>query len=81
MDFDPIAAGEAAKHDLKLLKARNYKKRTSKLEPWRHEIAKLYQAKYSLEHIQNHLYRVHYLTVARSTILRYLHSICVTHHG
>lgn len=50
MDFDPIAAGEAAKHNLKLLKARNYKK-NAKLEPCRHEIAKLYQAEYSLEHI------------------------------
>jgi len=39
MDFDPIAATEAAKKIRALRKGKNYKKRTSKLEHYRAEIA------------------------------------------
>lgn len=81
MSFDPIAAGEAAKKIRALRKGKNYKKRTSKLEPFRAEIAKMYTQGYSLELIQVHIRHKHKQYAARSTILRYLHSIGVTRHG
>ena len=81
MSFDPIAAGEAAKKTRALRKGKNYKKRTSKLEPFRAEIAKMYTQDYSLELIQLHLKTEHNQYAARSTILRYLHSIGVTRNG
>ncbi|MDV7106393.1 hypothetical protein R3X26_18595 [Vibrio sp. TH_r3] len=81
MSFDPIAAGEAAKKIRTLRKGKNYKKRTSKLEPFRAEIAKMYTHDYSLELIQLHLKDKYNQYAARSTILRYLHSIGVTRNG
>ena len=55
MSFDPIAATEAAKKTRALRKGKNYKKRTSKLEPFRAEIAKMYTHGASLELIALHL--------------------------
>ncbi len=81
MSFDPIAAGEAAKEFLTLRKGKNYKKRTSKLEPFRDEISEMFRANLSLEVIQAHLESKHHLKASRSTILRYLHSIGVTRRG
>ena len=81
MDFDPIAATEAAKKIRALRKRKNYKKRTSKLEPYRAEIAQMYIHGASLELIALHLEVNYKQAVARSTILRYLHSIGVTRNG
>ncbi|HIH0843982.1 hypothetical protein KW429_22995 [Vibrio fluvialis] len=81
MSFDPIAATEAAKNTRALRKGKNYKKRTSKLEPFRSEIAKMYKTGASLELISLHLHTVHNQYAARSTILRYLHTIGVTRNG
>ena len=79
--FDPVAATEAAKKTRSLRKARNYRKRGSKLEPFRAEIARMYTHGASLELIALHLETEHKIYAARSTILRYLHSIGVTRHG
>lgn len=81
MSFDPIAATEAAKQTHALRKGKNYKKRTSKLEPFRNEIAKMYTSGATLELIALHLQTQHKQYAARSTILRYLHSIGVTRNG
>ena len=81
MSFDPIAATEAAKQTRALRKGKNYKKRTSKLEPFRSEIAKMYTSGASLELIALHLETQHKQSAARSTIQRYLHAIGVTRHG
>jgi hypothetical protein len=81
MSFDPIAATEAAKQTRALRKGKNYKKRTSKLEPFRNEVAKMYTSGASLELSALHLQTQHKQYAARSTILRYLHSIGVTRHG
>jgi len=81
MSFDHIAATEAAKNTRVLRKGKNYKKRTSKLEPFRFEIAKMYTHGASLELIGLHLLTQHNLSADRSTILRYLHSIGVTRNG
>lgn len=81
MSFDPIDAIEAAKKNRALRKGKNYKKRTSKLEPFRSEIATMYTTGASLELIAEHLYVRHKQYAARSTILRYLHSIGVTRNG
>ena len=62
-------------------KGKNFKKRTSKLEPFRNEIAKMYTSGASLELIALHLQTQHKQYAARSTILRYLHSIGVTRNG
>ncbi|KKX77824.1 hypothetical protein UF36_18455, partial (plasmid) [Vibrio parahaemolyticus] len=42
MSFDPIAATATAKKTRALLTGKNYKKRSSELEPFRSEIAKMY---------------------------------------
>ncbi len=81
MSFDPIAAGEAARKERQLRKGRNYKKRTSKLEPFRSIITSMYTSGQSLDLIAIHLDTQHNQFAARSTILRYLHSIGVTRHG
>ncbi|HCH2567738.1 TPA: hypothetical protein NKS53_004568 [Vibrio parahaemolyticus] len=81
MSFDPIAATEAAKKTRALRKGKNYKKRTSKLEPFRSEIAKMYTHGASLDLIALHLETEHKQYAARSTILRYIHSIGVTRNG
>ena len=81
MSFDPIAATEAAKQAHALRKGKNYKKRTSKLEPFRSEIAKMHTSGASLELIALHLQIQHKQYAARSTILRYLHAIGVTRNG
>ena len=81
MSFDPIAATEAAKQTRALRKGKNYKKRTSKLDPFRNEIAQRYTSGASLELIALHLQTQHKQYAARSTILRYLHSIGVTRNG
>jgi methyl coenzyme M reductase subunit C-like uncharacterized protein (methanogenesis marker protein 7) len=81
MDFDPITAGKAAKAERALRKGRNYKKRTSKLEPFRNEIARMYVAGCSLELIAVHLHSTHHLKASRSTILKYLRSVGVTRNG
>lgn len=81
MSFDPIAATEAAKQTRALRKGKNYKKRTSKLEPFRSEITKMYTSGASLELIGLHIQSEHNQYAARSTILRYLHSIGVTRNG
>lgn len=81
MSFDPVAAGEAAKKERALRKGKNYKKRTSKLEPFRTEIAQMYSSGYSLELIALHLQTKHKQYAARSTIMRYLNSIGVTRNG
>ena len=81
MPFDPIAAGEAAKMERQLRKGRNYKKRTSKLEPFRAEIVSMYTQGLSLELIATHLHRSHGQSASRSTIHRYLRSIGVTRNG
>ncbi|WP_036800642.1 hypothetical protein [Photobacterium marinum] len=81
MSFDPVAAGEAAKLERELRKGRNYKKRTSALEPFRNEIAQMYTRGYSLEIIALHLHKNHGLKKNRSTIHRYLKSIGVTRNG
>lgn len=77
MTFDPLIAGEAAKAERVLRKGRNYKKRTSILEPFRNEIVQLYYGGYSLELVALHLQKTHTVMVARSTIHRYLKSIKV----
>ena len=83
MIFDPVAAGEAAKKERQLRNGQNYKKRISKLEPFRDEIAQMYTKGYSLELIAIHLYKEHgqKAKAARSTILRYLESIGVSRNG
>lgn len=81
MSFDPIAAGEAAKKERQLRRGRNYKKRTSKLEPHRAEIASMFKANISLDLIAVHLHTEHGLKTERSTIHRYLKSIGVTRNG
>lgn len=81
MEFDPAAAAEKARKVRELRKGRNYKKRTSKLEPFRSEIAKMFKDGYSLELIQIHLETEHHCKTHRSTILRYIHSIGVTRLG
>ena len=78
MDFDPISAINAAKQERQLRKARNYKKRVSKLEPDRHEIVRMYLRGASLELIAIHLHRKHQLRVARSSISRYLKTVGVS---
>jgi hypothetical protein len=80
-DFDPIAAGEAAKNERQIRNGRNYKKRTSKLEPFRNEIAQMYTNGYSLDLITVHLHTIHGQKAVRSTIHRYLKSIGVTRNG
>lgn len=79
--FDPVAAGEAAKLERQLRKGRNYKKRTSKLEPYRSEIVSMFKTNISLELIAVHLHAEHGQKSARSTIHRYLKSIGVTRNG
>lgn len=81
MEFDPHLAAKAAQSELTLRKAKHYRQRRSKLEPYRHEIVKLYTEKYSLEVIQTHLLITHHQKAHRSTILRYLKSIGVTQNG
>lgn len=81
MEFDPAAAAEKAKKVRELRKGRNYKKRTSKLEPFRAEIAKMFKDGHSLELIQLHLETERHCQAHRSTILRYIHSIGVTRLG
>lgn len=81
MSFDPIAAGEAAKKERQLRKGRNYKKRTSKLEPFRAEIVSMFKANNSLDLIAVHLHKEHGQSACRSTIYRYLKSIGVTRNG
>ncbi len=81
MSFDPVAATEAAKKERAKRKGKNYKKRPSKLEPFRGEISKMYRSGTSLELIVLFLETDHHLKVARSTVLRYLHSIGVTRRG
>ena len=81
MTFDPVKAGENAKKVRELRKARHYKKRTSKLEPFRFEIAQMFKKNHSLEVIQLHLETEHNCKAHRSTILRYIHSIGVTRLG
>ena len=63
MSFDPIAATESAKKTRALRKGKNYKKRTSKLEPFRSEIAKMYKTGASLELISLHLRIPIYLNI------------------
>ena len=79
--FDPEQAIEDAKAERRLRRARHYKPRQSKLEPYRFEIVQLYTSGASLELIALHLETKHRQKAARSTILRYLHSIGVTRHG
>lgn len=81
MEFDPDAAAEKAKNVRSLRKGRNYKKRDSKLEPFRSEIAKMFRNGHSLELIQLHLETEHNCSAHRSTILRYIYSIGVTRVG
>ncbi len=81
MPFDPVAAGEAAKMERQLRNGRNYKKRTSKLEPFRAEIVSMYTQGLSLELIATHLHRCHGQSANRSTIHRYLKTIGVTRNG
>lgn len=81
MTFDPVAAGEAALRERQLRNDKNYKKRTSKLEPFRDEIASMYVKGYSLDAISLHLKTIRYQSAARSTIMRYLRSIGVTRNG
>ncbi len=78
MSFDANAAIEAAKSERKLRKGRNYKKRTSKLDPFRFEIAQMYAQGASLELIAIHIHRSHKVPVTRTTVWRYLRSIGVT---
>lgn len=75
MEFDPHAAIEAAKEEIGLRKARHYKPRTSKLEPYRKEIASMHLSGSTLEQIAVYLEITHHLSVHESTILRYLQSI------
>lgn len=81
MSFDPIAAIEAAKAERALRKGKNYKKRTSKLEPFRDEITKMFTSGSSLDLIAIHLDTEYDLHAARSTIHRYIKSIGVTRLG
>ena len=81
MSFDPVEAGEAALKERELRKGKNYKKRTSKLESFRNEIAQMYINGYSLEVIALHLEKTHNQYAARSTIMRYINSIGVTRNG
>lgn len=81
MEFNPITAGEKAIEIRKLRKARNYKPRKSKLEPFRYEIVQMFKKGYSIEVIQLHLDTTHHCKAHRSTILRYLQSIGVTKNG
>ena len=81
MIFDPIAAGEAAKKERKLRQGKNYKKRTSKLEPFRPEIVSMFLKNISLDLIAIHLHKKHGQKSDRSTICRYLKSIGVTRNG
>ena len=79
--FDPIAAGEAAKKERQLRKGRNYKKRISKLDPFRSEISLMFMAGISLDLIAIHLHKEHGQKADRSTIFRYLKSIGVSRNG
>jgi len=81
MEFDPIAAADAARTEIALRKSRHFKKRRSKLEPFRHEIVQMYQSGASLNVIATHLSITHKKTTARSTILRYLNSIGAIKNG
>ena len=81
MEFDPIKAGQEAKAERALQKARHYKQRKSKLEPFRFEIVQMYTHGISLELIQIHLKRNHGQSAHRSTILRYLQTLGVTRNG
>jgi len=81
MSFDPVAAGEAAKKERELRKSRNYKKRISKLEPYRSEIVSMFLANISLDLIAIHLHSEHGQKANRSTIHRYLKTIGVTRNG
>ena len=78
-----IKLGTAQRHPVvvRFRKGKNYKKRTSKLEQFRSEIAKMYTHGASLELIALHLETEHKQYAARSTILRYIHSIGVTRNG
>lgn len=75
MEFDPHAAIETAKEEITLRKGRHYKRRDSKLEPFRHEVVSMYQSGSTLEQIAVFLELTHHLPVSKSTILRYLRSI------
>ena len=64
-------------NEYQLIHTRHYKKRTSKLEAFRYEIITLHHAGMSLRKIQIHLKLKHNLTVAKSTISRYLKGVSV----
>ena len=81
MDFDAVDAIKKAESAIALRRAKHYKKRRSKLEPFRHEICKMYQMNATLHAIAEHLKSVHKQSVSESTILRYFHAIGVTRNG
>ena len=81
MIFDINQAGKAATEALKIRGKNNYKKRISKLEPFRNEIYGMSKYGYSFQIITIHMQEVHKIKVSRSTIYRYLKSIGIKING